>query len=151
MTVGILVAGCNRHSFTSGAMAPTISPHERITISYAAYAFGRPERWDVIAFKPLGYSNQIWVMRVVGLPGETITFSGNQIMVNGKPIISPARLANINYVSLDSIGRTGSVSMPYAVPLQSYFVLGDSSHSANDSRYWGAVPQANIVGKVRNK
>jgi signal peptidase I len=43
------------------------------------------------------------------------------------------------------------VTSPYVVPKKSYFVLGDSSTNSNDSRFWGAVPETNILGRVRNK
>ena len=73
------------------------------------------------------------------------------IAVNGKVIVSPPSVKNVAYVSLDQppfAGRGSQVPSPYVVPVNSYFVLGDNSTIANDSRMWGAVPRTNIIGQA---
>jgi signal peptidase I len=49
-----------------------------------------------------------------------------------------------------ALGQFG-VASPFTVPMDGYFVLGDNSANANDSRFWGALPRTNILGKVKNK
>jgi signal peptidase I len=135
-------------------MSPSIKRGEIVSVDYAAYAIAGPKRWDVVTFGPPSLTNQVWVMRVVALPGETVSFATGGVTVNGQPLTLPPHVTNVTYVSLDvlALGGSGSaITSPYVVPTNSYFVLGDNSASAYDSRFWGAIPFANIIGKVRNK
>src|SRR5687768_8222741 len=150
----VLLTGCRPAIQASSSMAPTIMPGERVTVDYSAYAVTSPKRWDVIAFRPPVHSNAVFVMRVVGMPGETVAFATGSITVNGRPLSLPMKLTNVTYLVIDRLPHAAlfmSTNSPYVVPQKSYFVLGDNSANANDSRYWGAVPEMNIVGRVRNK
>ena len=141
----VVFCGCRQHNIVSSSMAPTMKPGEKIVVDYTAYALGAPRRWDVVAFEPPMYNNQLWAMRVVGLPSETISVSSNGITVNGVVMSLPAHVTNVSYIG------AASSALGYIVPKGCYYVLGDNSTSANDSRYWGAVPGTNIVGKVKGK
>lgn len=132
-------------------MSPTIKPCEKVTVDYTAYTLALPKRWEVVAFEPPAGTNEIWLMRIVALPGEGVGFSTNGIYVNGQPLVLPPHLTNVIYLSLDKLGQSTRIISPYVVPAGSYFVLGDNSANANDSRFWGAVPRTNIAGRVRNK
>jgi signal peptidase I len=94
-------------------------------------------------------------MRVVGLPGERVTFNpGGNILIDDKALQQPAQIASIEY-SLPSHDpfSVGPVPLahPLRIPADSYYVLGDNVRGANDSRYWGVLPRKNIVGKVLGK
>jgi signal peptidase I len=128
-------------------MAPTIKPGEKVRIDYSAYIVGAPKRWDVVAFEPPMFTNQVWLMRVVALPGENLVITNGTLWLNGAPAEIPPHIRHIKYVEQ---GRFG-VNSNYNLGADSYFVLGDNSTNANDSRYWGALPRSNIVGRVRNK
>lgn len=135
-------------------MEPTIKRGEKVTVDYTAYAIAQPKRWDVVAFEPPMFTNQIWLKRIVALPGETVSFDKGPVTVNGQPLVPPAHVTNVAYVSLDYPGLTayrGLVPSPYVVPKDCYFVLGDCSTNSNDSRAWGALPRTNIFGKVRGR
>ena len=135
----------------SSSMSPTIAPGEKVTIDYAAYAISQPKRWDAVGFEPPGGSNQTWVFRVVALPGERVDFASNGIAVNGRPLALPPEITNVTYLSMDAMGHRSTLGSPYVVPPSSYFLLGDNSRDANDSRYLGAIPKTNIVGRVKGK
>jgi signal peptidase I len=147
----LLLCGCQRRAVVSNSMAPTIAAGEKIVIDYSAYAFAKPQRWDVVAFEYPKDTNQVWVMRVIALPGETVSFATGGVSLNNAALVMPGYLSNVTYVSLDRLGQSANTLSPYVVPAGSYFLLGDNSTGANDSRFWGAAPQINIVGKVRNK
>jgi signal peptidase I len=155
LLLGVLTfVGCREAKQLSSSMAPSIQPGEKVTINYTAYAVSTPKRWDVVAFEPPGRTNGIWVMRVIALSGESVAFSSGGITVSGEVLSPPGHITNVAYLSLDQIdqiGITSSVSSPYLVPPNSFFVLGDNSADANDSRFWGAVPRTNILGQVRGK
>jgi len=154
LSLALLVGGCEQRTFVSSSMAPTIKPGEKVTVDYTAYTVAAPKRWDVVAFEPPMFTNETWVMRVVALPGETVSFASGGITVNGQPLALPPYVTNVTYVSLDHsalIGNRSTVTSPYVVPSGGHFVLGDNSTNSNDSRWWGAVPRTKIIGRVRNK
>lgn len=148
------ICGCRQQTFVSRSMQPTIKPGEKVTVDYTAYAIGAPKRWDVVAFRPPLSTNEIWLIRIVGLPGESLSFATGGISINGQPLILPSRVTNVAYVSLDHpalLGHGSRIASPYVVPSGCYFVLGDCSTNSNDSRMWGALPRTNIVGRVKGK
>jgi signal peptidase I len=104
------------------------------------------ERGDIIAFRtpPRAFemcgSRGVYVKRVVGLPGETVRErTGGFVYVDGKkldePYVAPGRRDD------GFVGR-------WHVPSGQYFVLGDNRALSCDSRRWGSVPKANVVGRV---
>jgi signal peptidase I len=154
-----VLCGCRDAIQASSSMAPTIKAGERVRIDHTAYAVTSPKRWDVIAFTPPFDSNSVFIMRVVGMPGETIGFT-NGITVNGQPLTPPPSLSNIYYLADYKLPAFLGVNPPPGglvtpppslVSPNSYFVLGDNLTTAHDSRYWGAVSKTKILGRVRNK
>jgi signal peptidase I len=134
-------------------MAPTIQPNEVVVAHMSAYRKASPKRWDVVVLQPPPVAmpeKTVWPLRVVGLPGESISIEADGIHINGKLVAQPDRIRDIRYVA--SIPRTRStITFPYAIPANSYFVLGDNTTNSFDSRFWGAVPIQNILGRVRKK
>jgi len=143
-------AGCRRSVQLSGGMAPTIKAGERVTIDYGRYAVARPQRWDVVAFEPLWPTNIVVLKRVVALPLETITLTTNGIIVNGAVLSMPAFFSNAAAFPRDKLlsPAAGHVKFPYTVPSNHYFLIGDNWTNSLDSRYYGAVPMSNILGRV---
>lgn len=151
--LALVTAGCDLR-MRSTSMEPTIRSNETVRLDYAVYALSAPKRWDVVAFEPPTVSGEIWLFRVVALPGETVSFAAGGITINGRPLALPPQLSNVTYVSLDHPAlrhASSSIASPYVVSPRSYFLLGDSSSNAFDSRFLGAIPMSNIVGRVRGK
>ena len=146
------LAGCNRRTFTmpGDAMNPTIQKDDKVVVDTSAYAANTPQRWEVVALHPTKEQdkNMLWALRVVGLPGEELSFSSDDgdVLIGGKPLERPPQLASIRFFA-------GSVPLghPYVVPKDCYYVLGDNWRAAYDSRSWGSLPRKNIVGKVVGK
>src|SRR3989442_1573537 len=101
LACALVICGCRRHTFVSGSMQPTIKPGEKITVDYTAYAFATPKRWDVVAFEAPMFTNEVWLMRIVALPGESVAFARGGVTVNGQALVLPPRVTNVVYVSLD--------------------------------------------------
>ncbi|MFL6590232.1 MAG: signal peptidase I [Chthoniobacterales bacterium] len=146
----LAISGCNRRTLTEPgeAMEPTIRTGETVGFDGGAYSNHAPERWDVVAFHPLIATDDnmmTWALRVVGLPGEQISFStdGN-VLVGGSAIQPPPRIASIRFVA----GRDNAV---VTVPQDAYYLVGDNPRHAWDSRWWGCLPRARIIGKVTGK
>lgn len=148
--------GCRKATQLSGGMAPTITNMESVTINYLAYAGSSPRRWDVVAIlgpSPTLPSNSMFLKRVIALPGETISLTSTGIVVNGALLNMPAAVSNA-YCPTERLPVSPGVALvkfPYTVPPGHYFVVGDNWTNSLDSRYYGAVPDANIIGKVVGK
>jgi len=124
------------------AMAPTLLANDRIFVRKSATY--TPKRGDIIVFKSPEDPNIPHIMRLVVLEKETIEIRGKQLYINGERI-KHRFLQNIEYSSEGKFGLEGE---PYMVPKGSVFVLGDNSKNSRDSRFYGAVPKGNVVGKA---
>jgi signal peptidase I len=99
--------------------------------------FGGPSRGDVVVFKFPKDETQNFVKRVIGLPGDLIRVERGTVFVNGVSQDEP-------YVVNDSRETT----LEHKVSEGSYYVLGDNRTRSDDSRSWGDVPKANLIGRV---
>lgn len=120
-----------------------------------------PQRWEMIVFRYPEEPSEEYVMRLVGLPGETITIEDGHVWADGKKLTPPAELAGIEYESRLSFQvGWGDPEKPAVLADDEYFVLGDNSQGAKDSRFWEfgaeghspyAVPRENLRGVVTHR
>jgi signal peptidase I len=145
----VILCGCGRSEVTqeSSSMSPTIQPGQIVALDRRAYRKALICRWDVIAFRPPRLPDQLWISRVVGLPGEDVSLTNGNLLVNGRQLAFPLSLANFHYTE-----GTGATVKPIHYPIRlgsnSYLVLGDNSSRANDSRYVGPIERQMIVGRI---
>lgn len=111
-----------------------------------------PQRWDIVVFNNVNpdAAHPVLVKRVVGLPGERINIHDGVIHVNGKPVELGPGMPPVFYTSNDPRMRYGvSRDDEYAVvPPGHYLVCGDNSANSADGRYFGWLPNENIIGRV---
>ena len=122
--------------------------------------FLAPKRWDLAVFQYPENPSTLYVMRLVGLPGETIHIEGGAVWANGDKLKHPGSLRGIEYLSeLPDwhIDLWGSKDRPAILGKDEYFVLGDFSPQSKDSRLWEqgasghnpfAVPESHLRGVV---
>ncbi len=83
------------------------------------------------------------------MPGETVEYGGDEILVDGEPLSPPAHLKGIRYVGLGALKSALTPSdSKIVLTKDEYFVLGDNTTNAHDSRFWGAVPRESITGRL---
>ncbi len=127
----------------SGAsMYPTFQNEQYLVVDELSYRFESPQRGDVIVFRYPKDPSQFFIKRIIGLPGETVSITNEQIYIthNGQ-----TEKLSEPYIA-DSTGNGPDMSVTLG-PDQ-YFVMGDNRPESSDSRIWGPVPRQNIVGRV---
>ncbi|MGA7398675.1 MAG: signal peptidase I [Candidatus Sulfotelmatobacter sp.] len=127
--------------------------------------YRRIRRGDIVVFHYPVNPAQHFVKRVIGIPGDRVRLINKQVLVNGVPLREPyahfSRPSNDAFrdsfprldvaagetpewwVQLRKLVEDGQL----IVPEGHYFVMGDNRDDSYDSRYWGFVPQANIIGR----
>ena len=129
---------------------------------------GEPQRGDIVVFRFPQDPSIDYIKRVIGLPGDRILYIDKVIYINGKP--APQEILGV-YTGLGSDLKMSGASQriehldsvdheiliqtmrrpvddEFQIPAGHYFVMGDNRDNSNDSRYWGPVPEQNLVGKA---
>lgn len=130
----------------SSSMYPTIPALSSTQISYIgvnklATEFGSIYRGEVVLFHFPDNPSEIFVKRVVGIPGDTVTVTNDAVYINGK---------RLNESNVD-IAKTNKLGFgTYHVPAGHYFMMGDNRPVSEDSRFWAHkyVARSAIVGQA---
>lgn len=165
----------------SSSLEPTLKAGDFILVNKFDYGVRLPvwhtkltkgnevKRGDIIVFRWPANTDVVFIKRVIGVPGDKISYLNKQLTVNGEKI--PQTLLRENTVIDDSgvswlaqlkeedlLGVQHQVYLDdkkkavnytdLTVPPNMYFVMGDNRDNSDDSRYWGFVPDENIVGKA---
>ena len=156
------------YQIPSGSMLPGLKVGDFILVKKFTYgikvnrtgppiAFGKnPELGDVVVFIP-PHDHRPFVKRLIGKPGDRITYINKKIYVNGKPINQKLlsekdnlriyeELMNDRAIQIQQITSRINYPEEWEVPKDMYFVVGDNRDNSNDSRYWGFVPRKNFMG-----
>ncbi|MEX0731348.1 MAG: signal peptidase I [Aquisalimonadaceae bacterium] len=160
----------------SGSMIPTLLPGDFILVSKFAYGIrlpmtnqrvlgdGAPARGDLVVFQYPENPAQDYIKRVIGLPGDRITFHNRRVLVNGEPLpletvgeyddadgrgadLFTERMGDLEY----NVVHQRSFRHPdgdYRVPEGHYFMIGDNRDRSSDSRRWGPVAEKYLVGRA---
>ncbi len=163
------------YSLPSSSMAPTLLAGDRITVAANAYTSSPPDRGDVIVFERPGGDGNIYMMRLVGLPGDSIQLRDGILRINGVPVNrtpasddekpAPTDPANQRqptiFVETFPDGHSHLIqevgdSEPYddtriyMVPPGHYFAMGDNRDNSTDSRLAmvGFIPREKLRGRV---
>jgi signal peptidase I len=144
VTTGTRAYAAQSYFIPSPSMSPTLEPGDRVVVDKL---FSTVHRGDIVVFNrapgDTDLQYPVLVKRVIGLPGERISSSGDTIYIDGQPIAQPW------LPELSGICSQSAFNIPaQRIPSGHYFVMGDCRGDSSDSRYWGTVPQANIIGKV---
>lgn len=134
------------HQVDGKSMEPNFHNGEYILTDKISYRIHSPKRGDVIVFKsPQDPNNKIdFIKRILGVPGDTIKVQSGFIYLNGTKIEEDY----VNDPGQVLPGRFLRENMEIEVPPGQYFVMGDNRNHSSDSREWGFVSTAGIVGRA---
>lgn len=145
IAVGVLVAKLIMRfvisvaSVPTASMAPTIPNPCYILVDHVATETAPIHRGEVVLFHFPDDPARIFVKRVIGMPGDTVTIHNDHVYINGKVLSEP-------YL----VHTTKGVFGPYHVPAGHYFMLGDNRNISDDSRFWvhKYVARSAIIGRA---
>jgi len=133
------------HQVKGNSMNPNFHDGEYLLTDKISYRFEKPQRDDVIIFKAPQNQDYDYIKRIIAIPGETIKISNGLVYINNKILDEKNYLAS---ASLTHPGLFLSEDKQFTLPEDEYFAVGDNRDHSSDSRDWGTVPLANIVGKA---
>src|SRR5881394_674289 len=130
---------------------------DQVFVDKFSYNFVKPHRGDVFVFRTknipdIGDQTQFYIKRLAGLPGDSLRIEPPKLYINGKV----AEGFGFQRVMEARDGYRGygpghlALSDPvraFEVPRHTYFAMGDNSYNSFDSRWWGPVPERNLVGR----
>jgi signal peptidase I len=135
----------------------TGSMSDRVLVNRLAYDFGRPRRGQIVVFTAPPKANRCqrgeagtsFVKRLIGLPGETVREDGKGFIWIRRPAAKTWTKLVEPYVSTQSrLADRKDFHQTWKVPQDEYFMLGDNRANSCDSRTWGPVPRADLIGPV---
>jgi len=159
----------------SGSMLSTLEAGDYILVNKFSYGLrsplgyyklldlGAPDRGDVIVFRYPEDPQIDYIKRVVGVPGDKISYKDKVIYVNDIPVkLKPLgryakdsrylelqeELGEVTHTILNIPGVNLHPPFEVLVPEHKYFVLGDNRDNSRDSRFWGFVPDENLKGRA---
>lgn len=167
----------------SGSMMPTLLIGDFIVVNKFSYGLrlpvnnakimdtGQPERGDVMVFRYPEDPNVNYIKRVIGLPGDEVTYRNKMLFINGEPMpqqqlgmwigegrnrnpsgrrpqLFSENLGEIEHQVVIYPDRLDQQTGTWTVPDGHFFVMGDNRDQSLDSRSWGFVPEDNLVGKA---
>ena len=125
----------------TGSMEATIQPDDRLIGFRLSYLFSEPQRGDIIIFEYPVSPEEIYIKRVIALPGETMEIKDAKVYINGSetPIPEP-------YLKEEWIVENDGLVL--TIPEDYYFVMGDNRNNSLDGRYWATEAVMNEMAST---
>jgi signal peptidase I len=138
----------------TGSMLPTIPINASLIVDESFYATRDPQRFDIVVVRrsfsnpDSSQGNMDVIVRVIGLPGETIALRKGDLYINGRKIKEPFAIKRCP-VKIDEGFPCGEMSA-MKIPVGEYFLLADNRPESEDSRLWSprTISKSDVLGKV---
>ena len=171
LALGVQAFLVKPYRIPSGSMLPTVRVNQRVLVNRLALDFSSPHIGDIVVFHPPANfnegcadpnqgenqagvdapsacqvpwsrpSSQTFIKRVVGLPGDHLSIRDGHVIRDGKP--EPD-----GYIVQCDGDAACSFPQTITVPRGDYYMMGDNRPDSEDSRFWGPVRRAWIIGKA---
>ncbi|MBK7047823.1 MAG: signal peptidase I [bacterium] len=144
----------------TGSMTPGILMGDRFMVDMRAYRQRDPLAGEIAAFRYPRDPKLSYIMRIVGVPEDSVSYQNSILLVNGAPVTSsPMELGGFGVVRMETLGtrsypvldKSGPGTRdqePRRVPDGGYYVLGDNRRNSQDSRYFGCVARGAMIGPI---
>jgi signal peptidase I len=127
------------------SMEPTFQNLDYLIVDRLSYEIGNPHRGDIVIFTMPETPSETLIKRMIGLPGDTVSISGNTVTITNAAHPNGFILAE-PYLAPSDLG--GPSNLTVTLGADQYFVLGDNRKVSYDSRLWGILPRKDIIGQV---
>jgi signal peptidase I len=133
----------------TGSMQPTIMPGDSLVVEGFSYLRRKPKRGEIVTFRTRGLpkgipQDQLYIKRIVGLPGERVAIAGGTLFIDGSPVLISNAAGRISFdFPLQSMFVFTNVTLTE----NQYFVIGDNTTNSLDSRVFGPIQRSNILGR----
>ncbi len=143
----------------SGSMLPTLQIGDHLLVNKFIYGIRlpfagtvlvpikEPKRGDIIVFRFPRDRSTDYIKRVIGLPGDKLEIRDKTLLINDRPIDDPHAHFTSAQVLPGDLSPKDNLG-PIVVPPDKYFVMGDNRDNSSDSRFWGFVDDADVLGKA---
>jgi len=122
------------------SMQPTFETGQFLIVSRVHYMLGEPERGDIVVFHYPNNTEQDYIKRIIGLPGDMVELRDTQVYVNGQPLDEP-------YIN-EPCTPARCPDRVWELGPDQFFVMGDNRNHSSDSRSFGPVDRQFIVGEA---
>lgn len=167
LVYAVLQVVISPYEVDGASMAPTLRDHERVLVNRMAYVgldlnqlrnvlpgpdshsadvshpFGLPDRGDIVVLDPptRDSSNEPYIKRVIGLPGDSVSFRQGYVYINGERL-------DESYIDGPITTCRGQHCRTGVIPDGNVYVLGDNRQHSADSRTFGLVPVDRLIGEA---
>jgi signal peptidase I len=134
----------------SESMENTLLIGDRVLVDRISWRFTEPQRGEITVFHP-PFSGPVLIKRIIGMPGDVISLRDGYVYINGVRLNEPyVRRIGGRQEPTDPFtnGLAWSLQQPYHVPAGTYFMMGDNRTDSGDSRQFGPMPKADIIGEA---
>lgn len=150
-TIGIRAYAVELFKIPSASMENTLIPEDIVLVNKLDKNI---HRGDIVVFNE-NTSGQIYIKRVIGLPGDTIELKDQRVYVNGNPLDEDYTIGEtFNSINrshdefLSEEQKSVDLTQPIKIPSNSYWLMGDNREDSRDSRFFGPVSSNQIIGKA---
>jgi len=160
---GVMLAGVTRpYVLSTGSMERTLLPGDYFLVRPLS---GAPlQRGEIVQMRYPVDPSQTWIKRIAAIGGDHVRFHDKTLILNGSPVTEPYAIHTTSYIDpfrdnfpavpnfrlqgnwADTLAKS-TVNGELVVPEGKFFVLGDNRDNSLDSRYFGFVDRAYIIGK----
>jgi signal peptidase I len=120
-----------------GSMKPSFHSGEYVLVNKLLYLFRQPQRGDVIVFHYPLDPQEVFIKRIIGIPGDVVQTTITAVVVDGRVLHEPYISTPLNYAI-----------HTWKLGPNQYFVMGDNRGNSLDSRIWGPLDRSYIIGEV---